>query len=46
VLQLLVPGMAVGVITDCHCVATGVEVTCSVIYATHEMFSEDQGEEF
>ena len=27
VLRLLVPGMAVGVIIDCRCVADGVEVT-------------------
>jgi len=27
VLRLLVPGMAVGVFIDCHCVADGVEVT-------------------
>jgi hypothetical protein len=28
VLRLLVPGVVVGVIIDCHCVADGVEVTC------------------
>jgi len=46
VLRLLVPGMAVGVIIDRHCVADGVEVTRSVISATQELFSEDEGVEF
>jgi hypothetical protein len=45
-LRLLVPGVAVGVIIDCRCVADGVEVTRSVIYATRELFSEDEGVEF
>ena len=27
VLQLLVPGVAVGVFIDCHCAADGVKVT-------------------
>jgi hypothetical protein len=46
VLRLLAPGMAVGVIIDRRCVADGVEVTCSVISATRELFSQDQGVEF
>jgi len=40
VLQLLVPGEAVGVIIDRRCVADGV------ISATREVFSEDAGVEF
>jgi hypothetical protein len=46
VLRLLVPGMAVGVIIDCHCVADGVEVMLCVISATRELFSEDDGVKF
>jgi len=46
VLRLLVPGVAVGVIVHRRCVADGVEVTCSVISATRELFSEDEGVEF
>ena len=46
VLRLLVPGMAVGVFIDRRCVADGVEVTCCLISATREMFSEDEGVEF
>jgi len=46
VLQLLVPGLAVGVIIDSRCVADGVEVTRCVISATRELFSEDKGVEF
>jgi len=46
VLRLLVPGVAVGVIIDRRCVADGVEVTRSVISATRELFSEDEGVEF
>ena len=44
--RLLVPGVAVGVIIDRRCVADGVEVTRSVISATRELFSEDEGVEF
>jgi len=40
VLQLLVPGVAFGVIIDPPCVADGV------ISATPELFSEDEGVEF
>jgi len=40
VLRLLVPGMVVGVIIDCRCVADGM------ICATRELFSEDEGVEF
>jgi len=39
-LRLLVPGVAVGVIIDRHCVAD------RVISATRELFSEDEGVEF
>ena len=46
VLELLVPGVAVGVIIDCRCVADGVEVTRLVISATRELFSKDEGMEF
>jgi len=46
VLRLLVLGEAVGVIIDRRCAADGVEVTHSVISATRELFSEDEGEEF
>jgi len=46
VLRLLVPGVAVGVIIDSRCVADGVEVTCCVISATREWFSEDERVEF
>ena len=46
VLQLRVPAMVVGVIIDRHCVADAVEVTCWVISATRELFSEDEGVEF
>jgi len=46
VLRLLVPGVAVGVIIDRRCVADRVEVTRSVISATRELFSEDEGVEF
>jgi len=46
VLRLLVPGVAVGVIIDRHCVADGVEVTRLVISSTRELFSEDEGVEF
>ena len=40
VLRLRVPGVAVGVIIDQHCVADGV------ISATRELFSKDDGVEF
>ena len=40
VLRLLVPGVAVGVIVDSHCVADGV------ISETRELFSKDNGVEF
>jgi hypothetical protein len=43
VLQLLIPGMAYGVIIDYRCVADGVTVR---IFATQEFFSEDEGVEF
>jgi hypothetical protein len=43
VLRLLIPGIAVGVIIDCRCVADGVTVT---LPATPEMLSEDEGVEF
>ena len=43
VLQLLVPGVAVGVIIARRCAADGVEVTSFVISATRELFSEDEG---
>jgi len=46
VLRLLVPGVAVGVIIDRRWVADGVEVTRSVISATRELFSKDEGVEF
>jgi len=46
VLRLPVPGVAVGVIIDSHCVADGVVVTCWVISATRELFSEDEGRNF
>jgi hypothetical protein len=46
VLRLLVPGVAVGVIIDRRCVLDGVEATRSVISATRELFSEDEGVEF
>jgi len=46
VLRLLVPGVAVAVIIDRRCVVDGVEVTRSVISATRELFSEDEGVEF
>jgi len=46
VLRLLVLGVAVGVIVDRRCVADGVEVMRSVISATRELFSEDEGVEF
>jgi len=39
-LRLLVPGVAVGVIMDRHCVADGV------ISATRELFSEDERVDF
>jgi len=39
---LLVPGVAVGVFIDRHCAAGGVEVTCWVISAMPELFSEDE----
>jgi len=40
VLQLLVPGVGVGVSIDCRCVADGV------ISDTRELFSKDEGVEF
>ena len=40
VLRLIVPGMAVGVFIDCHCVGDGV------ISAMGELLSEDEGLEF
>jgi hypothetical protein len=46
VLQLLVPGVAVGVFIDRRCVADGVEVTHRGISAIRELFSEDEGVEF
>jgi hypothetical protein len=46
VLQLLVPGVAVGVTIDHRCVVDGVEVTRCVISAMREFFSEDEGVEF
>jgi uncharacterized protein (DUF2236 family) len=46
VLQLIVPGVVVGVLIDRCCVADGVEVTHSVVSATRELFSEDEGVEF
>ena len=46
VFRLLVPGLVVGVIIDRRCVADGVEVPHSVISATRELFSEDEGGEF
>jgi hypothetical protein len=46
VLRLLVPGMAVGVIIDSRCVPGGVEVTCCVISAMRELFSEEEEVEF
>ena len=46
VLRLLVPGVAVGVITDHRCVADVVEATSCVISATREFFTEDEGVEF
>jgi uncharacterized protein (DUF2236 family) len=45
-LQLLVPGVAVGVIIDSRCVADRVEVTHCVISATRELFSEHEGVQF
>ena len=46
VLQLLVPGLAVWVITYRRCAADGVEVTRWVISATQQLLSEDEGVEF
>jgi hypothetical protein len=46
VLQLLVPRVAVGVCIYHPCIAGGVEVTCLLISATRELFSEDEGVEF
>ena len=46
VLQLLVSGVVVGVIIDRRCVPHRVEVTCCVISAMRELFSEDEGVEF
>jgi hypothetical protein len=46
VLQLLVPGVAVGVFIDRRCVADEVEVTHRGISATRELFGEDEGVEF
>jgi hypothetical protein len=43
VLLLLVPGMAVGVIIDHRCVADRVEVMLWRIFATRELFSENEG---
>jgi len=43
VLQLLIPGKAVGVIINCRCVADGVTVTLS---ATPQLFSVDEEVEF
>jgi len=45
-LQLLLPGVAVGVFIDCHCEPDGVEVTHWLISPTRELFSEDDGVEF
>ena len=45
-LQLLVPGVAVGVIIDHRGVVDGVEVKLRMISATRELFSEDEGVEF
>jgi len=44
--RLLVPGVAVGVYIDRHCVVDWVEVTGWLISATRELFSEDEGVEF
>jgi hypothetical protein len=38
--------MAFEQIIDRRCVADGVEVICGVIYATRELFREDEGVEF
>jgi len=46
VLQLLLPGMAVGVLIDRHCVADRMEVPHWLISATHEVISNDEGVEF
>jgi len=44
--RLLVPGVAVGVFIEGCCAVDGVEVTCSMISATRELFSKDEGVEF
>jgi len=44
--RLLVPGVAVGVVIDCRCVADWVEVTYRVISATPELYIQDEGVEF
>ena len=46
VLPLLVPGVTVGVCIDRCCVANRVKDMYSVLSATREMFSEDEGVEF
>jgi len=46
VLQMLVPSVAVGVLIDRCCVADGEVVMRSLISATRELFSEDEGVEF
>jgi len=46
VLRLLVPGVAVAVIINRHCVADQVESKHWVISATRQLFGEDEGVEF
>jgi len=46
VLQLLLPGMVVGVIIDRRCVLDRLEVTHRVISTTRELFSKDEGAVF
>jgi hypothetical protein len=38
--------MAFGLIIDRRCVVDGMDVICGVIYATRELFREDEGVEF
>jgi len=43
---VLVPGIAVGVLIDHHCVVDGVKVMCWVIAAMRELLSEEEWAEF
>jgi len=46
VLQLLVSGIDFRVFINCCCAVDGVEVTCLLISATRELFSQNHGVEF